>query len=187
MTDFGLTRELEPWERPKGRVPFNGGRPLSEPFQQRAEPLDDDANPRYDGVSPSGASHMMPGYVSRYLGGSVGGGGFDQDEIPRYDDDGGCCGGGGRGLGWRSDTPDTQFTAGTSSTRSSMRPKIAFGRRVPDVVPKRAGSTASTNLSYSRPSTAARCVNVLYLCVHIRTCISHIYIYACVRVCVQKL
>ena len=110
------------------------------------------------------------------LGG--GGGGIDEDETPRYDGGGG---GGGAPLGWRSDTPDTQLTAGTSSTRSSMRPKIAFGRRVPDVVPKRAGSTASTNLSYSRPSTAARCVGIYCVYAYVHVC--HICTYTCVCVC----
>ena len=74
----------------------------------------------------------MPGYVAQYLGRG----------------DGGRAG----GRGWSNGDVEKQMSVGSASTtRSSARPKLAFGRRAPAVRP----GSASTNVSFSRPSTAS--------------------------------
>ena len=130
MTDFGLTRELEAWERPKG-VANQSAHMWS---YKEGESGQDTDTPRYEGTSPRSEDSDMPAYVSQYLAGAQAGNGMqrcDDSEqcTPRYD---------GRPAsnrqGCDDDTASYAPSAGTISTRaSSSRPKIAFGRRVPEV------------------------------------------------------
>jgi len=116
-----------------------------------------DVTPRYDGTSEN--CEEIPGYVSQYLAGGGGEGMGRSDETLRYDNYGDPWRGGGGGKTGSDSPADTHVTNisqfSRASSRASTRPKIAFGRRVAEThVPGRGASVASTNLSYSRPSTA---------------------------------
>ena len=130
MTDFGLTRELEAWERPKG-VANQSAHMWS---YKEGESGQDTDTPRYEGTSPRSEDSDMPAYVSQYLAGAQAGNGMqrcDDSEqcTPRYDSRPAS-----NRQGCDDDTASYAPSAGTISTRaSSSRPKIAFGRRVPEV------------------------------------------------------
>lgn len=126
MTDFGLTREPEAWERPKGG--YQSAVDWSFNQSDRGQTAD---TPRYEGVTPRSGDSDMPAFVSQYLAGEDDVDGIQRcashsnnPRTPSYD---------GRQAS-DDDTASYAPSAGTISTRaSSSRPKIAFGRRVPQV------------------------------------------------------
>jgi hypothetical protein len=155
MTDFGLTRSLEEWERPKGIAAWESARERNDD-----ESDVDYSTPRYDGLSSATKEESMPAYVKTYLGD------VNVDEETRQNDGENCRKGEAARIhfgqvprGGRCDTPDTQLSAASCSTRASTRPKIAFGRRVTEPKLLRAGSRAasiaSTNLSLSSSRTSS--------------------------------
>jgi len=83
----------------------------------------------------------MPGYVATYLGRGEGNrageavGRADGDETPVYSGSSDCAAGMAGARGWGKGDFERPMSVGSSSTtRSFARPKIAFGRRVPDAV-----------------------------------------------------
>ena len=161
MTDFGLTREMESWERPKGGMVWSG--------QEAGWQGDDgDLTPRF-----AGQDEEMPAYVEAYLGGQqvgVAGDANDgleraDDETPRFDGETSLTCSATQSF----ESPSTQLTS-DSRTRAKTY-KIAFGRRVPafnDRLPQRptsssAGSrsnprSANVSMSSRRPGSAASSV-----------------------------
>jgi hypothetical protein len=161
MTDFGLTREMESWERPKGGMVWSG--------QEAGWQGDDgDLTPRFDGQDEE-----MPAYVEAYLGGQqvgVAGDANDgleraDDETPRFDGETSLTCSATQSF----ESPSTQLTS--DSRTGAKTYKIAFGRRVPafnDRLPQRptsssAGSrsnprSANVSMSSRRPGTAASSV-----------------------------